>query len=135
VAAFEGRTVAVRLISDVQADPVLRRLLPRRFYLPRRAMNLDLVQQAIAAGNCLRDTRRRLLIERVKDHCHFRRIIGHERQVSDAFASELGLACPPRALDGRLVLLSERTHSTREPENSPFDATRTERGSRSSCGG
>src|SRR5437762_13819620 len=48
--------VAVRLISDVQEDPVLRRLFLERFYLPRRAMNLDLVQQAIAAGELPRDT-------------------------------------------------------------------------------
>jgi len=43
-------------------------------------MNLDLVQQAIAAGELPRDTDADLLI--------FRRIIGHA-PVSEAFASEL----------------------------------------------
>src|SRR5258708_19191103 len=41
--------VAVRLINDLQGDPVLRPLFLERFYLPPLAMNLDLVQQALAA--------------------------------------------------------------------------------------
>ena len=80
--------VAVRLISDVQADPVLRRLFLERFYLPRRAMNLDLVQQAIAAGELPRDTDADLLIDALTGPLYFRRIIGHA-PVSEAFASEL----------------------------------------------
>src|SRR6266851_4211952 len=78
--------VAVRLISDVQQDPVLRRLFLERFYLPRRAMNLDLVQQAIAAGELPRDAD--LLIDALTGPLYFRRIIGHA-PVSEAFASEL----------------------------------------------
>jgi AcrR family transcriptional regulator len=80
--------VAVRLISDVQADPVLRRLFLERFYLPRRAMNVDLVQQAIAAGELPRDTDADLLIDALTGPLYFRRIIGHA-PVSEAFASEL----------------------------------------------
>jgi len=80
--------VAVRLISDVQQDPVLRRLFLERFYLPRRAMNLDLVQQAIAAGELPRDTDADLLIDALTGPLYFRRIIGHA-PVSEAFASEL----------------------------------------------
>jgi AcrR family transcriptional regulator len=80
--------VAVRLISDVQEDPVLRRLFLERFYLPRRAMNLDLVQQAIAAGELPRDTDADLLIDALTGPLYFRRIIGHA-PVSEAFASEL----------------------------------------------
>src|SRR5258706_872112 len=33
--------VAVRLINDLQGDPVLLRLFLERFYLPRRSINLD----------------------------------------------------------------------------------------------
>jgi hypothetical protein len=40
--------VAVRLISDVQEDPVLRRLFLERFYLPRRA------NRPSRPENCLR---------------------------------------------------------------------------------
>ena len=80
--------VAVHLISDVQEDPVLRRLFLERFYLPRRAMNLDLVQQAIAAGELPRGTDADLLIDALTGPLYFRRIIGHA-PVSKAFASEL----------------------------------------------
>jgi AcrR family transcriptional regulator len=80
--------VAVRLISDVQEDPVLRQLFLERFYLPRRAMNLDLVQQAIAAGELPHDTDADLLIDALTGPLYFRRIIGHA-PVSEAFANEL----------------------------------------------
>jgi AcrR family transcriptional regulator len=80
--------VAVRLISDVQEDPALQRLFLERFYLPRRAMNLDLVQQAIAAGELPRDTDAELLIDALTGPLYFRRIIGHA-PVTEAFASEL----------------------------------------------
>jgi hypothetical protein len=79
--------VAVRLISDVQEDPVLRRLFLERFYLPRRAMNLDLVQQAIAAGALPRDTDADLLI--VDRTTLFSANHWAHAPVSEAFASEL----------------------------------------------
>jgi AcrR family transcriptional regulator len=80
--------VAVRLISDVQEDPVLRQLFLERFYLPRRAVNLDLVHQAIAAGELPSDTDADLLIDALTGPLYFRRIIGHA-PVTEAFASEL----------------------------------------------
>ena len=80
--------IAVRLISDVQADPVLRRLFLERFYLPRRAMNLDLVHEAIAAGELPADTDADLLIDALTGPLYFRRIIGHA-PVSEAFVNEL----------------------------------------------
>jgi hypothetical protein len=51
-------------------------------------MNLDLVQQAIAAGELPRDTDADLLIDTLTGPLYFRRIIGHA-PVSEAFASEL----------------------------------------------
>ncbi len=80
--------VAVRLINEVQDDPVLRRLFLERFYLPRRAMNLDLVQQAIAAGELPPETDADLLIDALTGPAYFRRIIGHA-PVTEAFESEL----------------------------------------------
>ena len=80
--------VAIRLISDIQEDPAFRRLFLERFYLPRRAMNLDLVQQAIAAGELPDDTDAELLIDALTGPLYFRRIIGHA-PVSKTFASQL----------------------------------------------
>jgi hypothetical protein len=54
---------------------VLRRLFLERFYLPRRAMNLDLVHQAIAARELPRDTDPDLLIDaltEVREDSHAR---------------------------------------------------------------
>ncbi|HEY1913913.1 MAG TPA: TetR/AcrR family transcriptional regulator [Vicinamibacterales bacterium] len=97
-------SVAVRLISDVQEDPVLRRLFLERFYLPRRAMNLDLVQQAIAAGELPRDTNADLLIDALTGPLYFRRIIGHA-PVDQAFASQLA----SRVLEAFRLQVGHRT--------------------------
>src|SRR5947208_12679097 len=51
-------------------------------------MNVELVQQAIAAGELPRDTDADLLIDALTGPLYFRRIIGHA-PVSEAFASEL----------------------------------------------
>src|SRR5258706_615022 len=67
--------VAVLLISDVQADPLLRPLFLERFYLLRPAMNVDLVLQAIAAGQLPRRTDADLVIESPTARLHFLRCI------------------------------------------------------------
>jgi hypothetical protein len=72
-------------------------------------MNVDLVQQAIAAGELPRDTDADLLIDAPTGPLYFRRIIGHA-PVSEAFASELPRVSS-RHLDGRLVS-ERRTHRT-----------------------
>src|SRR5258706_16350311 len=51
-------------------------------------MNLDLVQQAIAAGDLPPDTDADLLIDALTGPLYFRRIIG-QAPVSEAFSSEL----------------------------------------------
>jgi AcrR family transcriptional regulator len=84
----EDARVAVRLISDVQDDPALQRIFLDRFYLPRRAMNLQLVQEAIAAGELPRDTNAELLVDALTGPLYFRRIIGHA-PVDKAFATQL----------------------------------------------
>src|SRR5258707_6865714 len=63
--------VAVRLISYVQADPVLPRLFLVRFYLPRRAMNVYLFQQAIPPGELPPDTVTALRIDVLKGPLYF----------------------------------------------------------------
>lgn len=80
--------IAIRLISDVQEDPEFRRLFLERFYLPRRAMNLDLVHQAISTGELPPDTDAELLIDALTGPLYFRRITGHA-PLSEAVASKL----------------------------------------------
>src|SRR5207247_2359897 len=78
----------IRLISDVQEDPVLRRLFLERFYLPRRVMNVDLVQQAIAAGELPRDTDADLLIDALTGPLYCRQIICH-RELSEGLRRDV----------------------------------------------
>ena len=78
-------------------------------------MNLDLVQQAIAAGELPRDTDADLLIDALTGPLYFRCIIGHA-PVNEAFASELASVCS-RHLNGRLV--SERRTHTQRPGTPP----------------
>jgi AcrR family transcriptional regulator len=84
----EDALVAVRLISDVQEEPILQRLFLDRFYLPRRAMNLDLVKDAITAGQLPQDTDADLLVDALTGPLFFRRIIGHAPLDKD-FATKL----------------------------------------------
>jgi len=92
VAAFEGRTRRVRLISDVQAIRASA-TLPRTFYLPRRAMNLTWSNRP-SRRRTASGTDADLLIDALTGPLYFRRIIGHA-PVSEAFASELASRCPP----------------------------------------
>ena len=55
---------------------------------PSRGKNLDLVHQAIAAGELPLETDADLLIDALTGPLYFRRIIGHA-PVTEAFASEL----------------------------------------------
>jgi AcrR family transcriptional regulator len=80
--------VAIRLISDIQEEPALHRLFLDRFYLPRRAMNLELVQEAITAGELPRSTDADLLVDALTGPLYFRRIIGHAPLDKD-FANKL----------------------------------------------
>ena len=80
--------VAIRLISDIQEEPALHRLFLDRFYLPRRAMNLELVQEAITAGELPGNTDADLLVDALTGPLYFRRIIGHA-PLDKNFASKL----------------------------------------------
>ena len=80
--------VAIRLISDIQEEPALHRLFLDRFYLPRRAMNLELVQEAITAGELPGNTDADLLVDALTGPLYFRRIIGHA-PLDKKFASTL----------------------------------------------
>jgi len=62
--------VAIRLISDVQEDPRFGDS-SRTFLSAARAMNLDLVQQAIAAENCPGNTDADLLIDALTGPLYF----------------------------------------------------------------
>jgi len=83
----DGR-IAVRLISEVYEDPKLRRLFLDHFYLPRRALQLQLIQAAIAAGELRRDTDAEVLVDALQGPLYFRFLIGHAA-LDKAFATKM----------------------------------------------
>jgi len=83
----DGR-VAVRLISDVHEKPKLRRLFLEHFYLPRRAIHLKLVQDAIATGELRNDTDADVLVDALFGPLYFRFLIGHAA-LDKTFATKL----------------------------------------------
>ena len=83
----DGR-IAVRLISEVYEDPKLRRLFLDHFYLPRRALQVQLIQAAIAAGELRRDTDAEVLVDALQGPLYFRFLIGHAA-LDKAFATKM----------------------------------------------
>jgi len=83
----DGR-IAVRLISEVYEDPKLHRLFLEHFYLPRRAMQLQLVKAAIDAGELRKDTDPEVLIDALQGPLYFRFLIGHA-PLDKRFATDL----------------------------------------------
>jgi AcrR family transcriptional regulator len=83
----DGR-IAVRLISDVYEDPKLRRLFLEHFYLPRRALQLQLVKAAIDAGELRKETDPDVLVDALQGPLYFRFLIGHA-PLDKKFATDL----------------------------------------------
>lgn len=83
----DGR-IAVRLVSEVYEDPKLRRLFLDHFYLPRRALQIQLIQAAIAAGELRRDTDAEVLVDALQGPLYFRFLIGHA-PLDNAFANKM----------------------------------------------
>jgi AcrR family transcriptional regulator len=80
--------VATRLIGDVQDDGKLHQLFLERFYLPRRSIYVNLMKEAIAAGELRPGTNIDLLIDVLHGPIYFRAILGHAAP-DRAFVTEL----------------------------------------------
>jgi len=83
----DGR-IAMRLICDFYEDPKLRQLFLEHFYLPRRALQIRLVKQAMAAGELVDGTDPEILVDALQGPLFFRFLIGHA-PVDKKFARDL----------------------------------------------
>jgi len=83
----DGR-LAVRIISEVYEDPNMSRLFLEHFYLPRRALQIRLIKEAIQAGELRRDTDPETLVDALQGPLYFRFQMGHA-PVDKKFATKL----------------------------------------------
>lgn len=72
----DGRTIA-RLITSVYGDKRLQQMYLERFYLPRRAIQLKAIREAIACGELKRNTDPDLLLDALSGPMFFRWVQGH----------------------------------------------------------
>jgi hypothetical protein len=72
----DGKVVA-RLIAGIHENEKLRQLFLERYYLPRRAMARELIEQAIEAGELPEGTDPEIVIDALHGPQFFRLIMGH----------------------------------------------------------
>lgn len=84
----EDGGIAMRLICDIYEDPKLRELFLEHFYFPRRALQIRLVKQAMAAGELVAGTDPEVLVDALQGPLFFRFLIGHA-PVDKKFARDL----------------------------------------------
>jgi AcrR family transcriptional regulator len=73
----EDGKVMARLITGIHENEELRQLLLERYYLPRRAMARELIEEAVAAGELPQDTDPEIVIDLLHGPQFFRLVMGH----------------------------------------------------------
>ena len=66
-----------RLITSIHGDKKLQQMYLERFYLPRRQIQLEVIEEAIACGELKRDTDPELLLDALSGPLFFRWLQGH----------------------------------------------------------
>jgi AcrR family transcriptional regulator len=69
--------VVVRLLASIYDDPVLRKQFLENYYLPRRALERDLVVRAMSTGELPRDADPEIVIDALHGPQLFRVFMGH----------------------------------------------------------
>jgi AcrR family transcriptional regulator len=88
----EDARVMARLITGIHGDPNLQRMFLDRFYLPRRHLQIQLVEEAVACGELKRDTDPELLIDALYGPLFFRWLQGHaplNKTFAEALANKI----------------------------------------------
>jgi AcrR family transcriptional regulator len=84
----DGGRVMARLITGIHGDKKLQQMYLERFYLPRRQIQLRLIEEAIACRELKRDTDPELLLDALSGPLFFRWLQGHA-PVNKKFAEAL----------------------------------------------
>src|SRR5580698_2341280 len=72
----DGKAMA-RLITGIHGDKKLQQMYLERFYLPRRQVQLKVIEEAIACGELKRETDPELLLDALSGPLFFRWLQGH----------------------------------------------------------
>lgn len=94
----EDARVMARLITGIHGNRDLQRKYLDKFYLPRRQMQIQLVEQAIACGELKRDTNPELMVDALCGPLFFRWLLGHaplDRSFAEALADKIICAFAP----------------------------------------
>jgi hypothetical protein len=88
----EDARVMARLIAGIHGDENLQRMFLDRFYLPRRRMQIELVEEAVACGELKPDTDPELLVDALHGPLFFRWLQGHaplDKSFAEALADKI----------------------------------------------
>ena len=88
----EDGTVMARLITGIHGNKKLQQMYLERFYLPRRKIQLQVIEEAIACGEMKRDTDPELLLDALSGPLFFRWLQGHapaDKKFAEALADKV----------------------------------------------
>jgi len=88
----EDARVLARLITGIHGNRDLQWTYLNKFYLPRRKMQVQLVEQAIACGELKRDTNPELMLDALCGPLFFRWLQGHaplDKSFTEALADKI----------------------------------------------
>jgi AcrR family transcriptional regulator len=88
----EDGKVMARLITGIHGDKKLQQMYLERFYLPRRQVQLKVIEEAIACGELKRDTDPELLLDALSGPLFFRWLQGHapaDKKFAGALADKI----------------------------------------------
>ena len=89
--SVDGKVMA-RLITGIHGDKKLQQMYLERFYLPRRQIQLEVIEEAIACGELKRDTDPELLLDALSGPLFFRWLQGHapaDKKFAGALADKI----------------------------------------------
>jgi AcrR family transcriptional regulator len=87
----DGRVMA-RLLTGIHGDKKLQQMYLERFYLPRRQIQLRVIEEAIACRELKRDTDPELLLDALSGPLFFRWLQGHapvDKKFAEALADKI----------------------------------------------
>ena len=88
----EDGKVMARLITGIHGDKKLQQMYLERFYLPRRQVQLKVIEEAIACGELKPDTDPELLLDALSGPLFFRWLQGHapaDKKFAGALADKI----------------------------------------------
>jgi AcrR family transcriptional regulator len=94
----EDGKIMARLFTGIHGDKKLQQMYLERFYLPRRRIQLQVIEEAIACRQLRRDTDPELLLDALSGPMFFRWLVGHapvDKKLAETLAEKIIPAFTP----------------------------------------